>query len=497
MLNLALPLLSAVLLIAVFPDWQLEFLAPFALAPLLFASARERRPLVRFLCGEAAGFVYWFGVCYWIRFVLETHGGMSPALSWLAFLLFCAAKALHLAVFAWLAGYLMPNCYAIPAAAALWAGIERTHAPLGFAWLALGNAGSGMSVPARLAPYTGVYGLSFVFAMLSAAVAVAMLRRPRRQLAWLALLAALPLLPGLPQPSAPASSAALVQPNVAGTEDWDAAKTEALHDRLVLRSLEAALDPAPPPSLIAWPEMPAPLYIDRDAAFRERIERLARAARTPVLAAVVAFSESGEPLNSAVLISSQGAVVDRYDKIQLVPFGEFVPPLFGWVNRVTSEAGDFAAGSRVVVFPVNGHKLGAFICYESAFPHLVRRFARGGAEVLFNLSNDGYFGRSAARRQHLELVRMRAIENRRWIVRATNDGVTAVIDPSGRITERLEPYREAAARARFSFLTETTFYTRRGDWFAWLCLLAGLGASLAARFRKETPGASPISDPLI
>jgi apolipoprotein N-acyltransferase len=173
--------------------------------------------------------------------------------------------------------------------------------------------------------------------------------------------------------------------------------------------------------------------------------------------------------------------VDRYDKIHLVPFGEFVPPLFGWVNRVTGEAGDFAPGNRIVVFPVRDHKLGAFICYESAFPHLVRQFARNGAEALFNLSNDGYFGRSAAREQHLKLVRMRAIENRRWIVRATNDGITAVVDPSGRITERLAPYKEAAARAGFSFLSQTTFYTSHGDWFAWACLAIGIGMCLRAR----------------
>ncbi len=131
-------------------------------------------------------------------------------------------------------------------------------------------------------------------------------------------------------------------------------------------------------------------------------------------------------------------MVERYDKIKLVPFGEFVPDIFGWVNRITKEAGDFAPGERVVEFPVNGHRIGAFICYESAFPDLVRQFASDGAEVLVNLSNDGYFGHSAAREQHLELVRMRAAENRRWILRATNDGITATIDPAGRVAFRAD-----------------------------------------------------------
>src|SRR5260370_39612821 len=124
------------------------------------------------------------------------------------------------------------------------------------------------------------------------------------------------------------------------------------------------------------------------------------------------------------MVNPSGGIVARYDKIKLVPFGEFVPPAFAWVNRITKEAGDFAPGNRVVVFSMGEHRAGAFICYESAFPDLVRQFARGGAEVLLNLSNDGYFGFSAAREQHLALVRMRAAENRRRILRATDDGIT-------------------------------------------------------------------------
>jgi len=289
------------------------------------------------------------------------------------------------------------------------------------------------------------------------------------------------LLPALPETGSPDSVAALVQPNVADSDSWPPAKTEALHNRLMLRSLEGALAPGAKPSLIVWPEMPAPLYIDRDPEFHRRLQKMAAAARTPVLATVVAYTPRGEPLNSAVLISEQGETVDRYDKIELVPFGEFVPPLFGWVNRVTGETGDFAPGSRVVVFPAAGHRFGAFICYESAFPHRVREFARNGAEALFNLSNDGYFGRSAAREQHLKLVRMRAIENARWMVRSTNDGITAVIDPAGRVTQRLEPYQEASARVRFSFRRDTTPYTRHGDWFAWSCLAAGIAAAAWGR----------------
>ncbi|HJZ99843.1 MAG TPA: hypothetical protein VKE70_25215, partial [Candidatus Solibacter sp.] len=160
-MNLALSLASAALLILIFPKFEIIWLAPVALTPLLIAVAREPRPRARFLLGWAAGIVYWFGVCYWIQFVLAVHGGVGQAVGWLLLLLFCLAKAMHLAVFSMVAGVLMRRRWAAPAVAALWVAIEVTHGPLGFAWLALGNAGITMGVPLRLAPYTGVYGMSF------------------------------------------------------------------------------------------------------------------------------------------------------------------------------------------------------------------------------------------------------------------------------------------------------------------------------------------------
>ncbi len=222
-----------------------------------------------------------------------------------------------------------------------------------------------------------------------------------------------------------------------------------------------------------------------DAAFRDYTARIAQTAQAPFLFGAVGFTPQREPLNSAVMMDPSGKIVDRYDKINLVPFGEFIPPMFGWVNRITKEIGDFVPGERVVVFPLDGHKLGAFICYESVFPDLVRQFVRGGAEVLVNLSNDGYFGHSAAHQQHLEIVRMRAAENRRWILRATNDGITAAIDPAGRVVERMPAFRR---RPPGCCLTITkaleTPYTRHGDWFAWACFASGFlmsAVSLAHR----------------
>ena len=484
MLNWALALASAVLLVFTFPKFNVTVLAPVALTPLLVALLREPRPGRRFLLGWTSGVAYWFGVCYWIQFVLSFHGGMGDAAGWAVFSLFAFAKALHTGVFALLAGILMRRWWAIPAVAALWVAVEVTHGPMGFAWLALGNAGIGMSIPLRLAPFTGVYGLSFVFVMMSAALALPFLGRPRRELLWLAALPLLLLLPHMPPAERGRDTAILLQPDISETEEWTSASVDYMQRRQVALTLRTALaDPEKPPSIVVWPEVPAPLYYYEDRRFRGYVDSLARTIRTHVLLGVVSHAPDGAPLNSAVLVSPEGVPVSRYDKVNLVPFGEFVPwPLGALTRKISTEAGDFAAGTRVVVSPVDGHKIGAFICYESVFPNFVRKFVDGGAEVLFNISNDGWFGRSAARQQHLEIVRMRAAENRRWILRSTNDGITATIDSAGRLRGTLPLYVEAASQSGYTYLSSRTAYTRFGDWFPALCAALALVCLVAGRW---------------
>lgn len=488
-INFALALLSAVLLIFIFPNWMqpshgLPWLAPIALTPLLIALAREPRPLWRFALGEFAGVVYWFGICYWIQFVLEVHGGMGRTGSWATFLLFAVAKAVHLGVFSLFAAVLLDSAYAIPAIAALWTGIERTHATFGFAWLDLGNAAIDMPLPLRLAPFTGVYGISFLFALTATVVAMIVLRRGRRPVYWLAIIPALLLLPDLPVPETGSQTALLVQPNMPEKDDWTQQQAIHTRDSLVSFTMDAAAKSGA--RLIIWPEVPGPIYYYDDPLFRDEASILAQTTKSYFLLGTVGQTPKREPLNSAVLLSPEGTVVDRYDKINLVPFGEFVPPLFGWVNRISPEISDFVPGNRIVVFPMGDHRIGAFICYESAFPAEVREFVKGGAQALVNISNDGYFGHSSAREQHLEIARMRAIENERWLLRVTNDGITAVIDPAGRVTLRLPMYVLSSARARYEYRDGQTLYTSIGDWFAWSCLLAAVVALFISQLPHYT-----------
>jgi len=265
----------------------------------------------------------------------------------------------------------------------------------------------------------------------------------------------------------------LVQPNIpqeVGLEIWDEQTQAPLLDRLETLTTETA-GRQEPPALVVWPEVPASFYFGEDSFTQEYAEGIARQTNSYFLMGIVTLlrEEDGtKPLNSAILLNPGGEVISRYDKIHLVPFGEYVPlrSLLGFAGKLTAEIGDFFPGSRFVVSPLAGGHAGAFICYEAIFPDLVRRFVKDGAGVLVTISNDGWFGTSSARYQHLLMARMRAIENARYLLRATNTGITALIRPDGVISAQLPPDVPGVLEARWAFHDRQTFYSRHGDWFA-------------------------------
>ena len=407
---------------------------------------------MKFLYGWLIGIVYWFAVCYWIQSTLEIHGGMSVVESWALFVLFCFAKAIQMGAFVWLAPYVLHGWSAAPALAALWTFFEWTHNYTGFAWLVAGNLAIDWPIITRIAPFTGVWGLSFALALLPAIAFT-------RQWRWCGLFIIPFLLPPLPHAFAAPLTARAVQPNISEDAAWSAQGKAALEKHLT----ELSLSPSPP-TVVVWPEVPAPLY-DSDRF----LINVPKEAQAPLLAGVVSHTDRGGLLNSALLISIQGRFVSRYDKVNLVPFGEFVPWPFGAVaQKVSSEAGEFVAGTT----PVVADGIGTFICYESVFPNYIRQFSLHGAKVLFNISNDSWFGKTAARNQHFLIARMRALENNRWIVRVTNNGITAAIDPAGQVHDQQPSYEEVSATLHYAEQQSLTLYTKWGDWFAYLCVLS-------------------------
>ena len=348
-----------------------------------------------------------------------------------------------------------------------------------------------MSLPLRLAPIVGVYGISFVFAMISVAVACVILRYPRKHLWPLAALLRAVALPKVPRNIQPTQRVLVVQPNIDTGRNLDP-RLRHKHRAALATHLECSAAPR------SWsgrncPRRSITMTIPASAMKRKPLPESTAifcSARLPT-------PSNRQPMNSAVLLGPDGNEIGRYDKVNLVPFGEFVPPLFGFVNRISQETGDFVPGKEIKVMSAPPNKLGVFICYESAFPDFVRQFAKRGATVFFNLSNDGYFGRSAAREQHLLLVRMRAVENRRFIVRSTNDGFTTAIDPADGFSASTAALSASGRAAPVRQHHGNHSYSRHGDWFAWLSLLIGVGLVAAdpARFAHQS-AERELSSPL-
>jgi apolipoprotein N-acyltransferase len=365
----------------------------------------------------------------------------------------------------------------------------RAHLPeISFPWNLLGYPASANLALLQLTSITGIYGLSFVVAGFNAVLAwsdSAVDPGPRKRLVFLTvcvavILAVMAAGPRFVPKAAGTHYARAVQVDFPEVEEYPADWFET-HDKELEEIDRISLAPSGhKPDLLIWPEAPAPFSF-QDSRFARRAASLAIRFGNPYIAGVVEWKPGQDtagrtamdPYNSALLFDAHGRRVFSYDKIHLVPFGEYEPfPLIHRVvTNVSSDVGGFRKGSSYsVAWFRGGHSLGIFICYEAIYPGEVRRFAANGAQLLVNISNDGWFGRSAAPEQHLRMARVRAVENRRWLVRSTNNGYTASVDPYGRILEVIRPDIRAVADLPYDFRSDESVYTRFGDWFAWLCV---------------------------
>ena len=505
-LTIPLSVASGLLLVLVFPKFNWSPLCAIALVPLLVAVTGEPRAGRRFLLGWLAGSVFFAGSCYWIYTVMRTYGGLGVVPSAGVFALLFLALGLYLGSFGWLAGFLWHASWrkvhwgptAIPF---LWVSLEYARAYLltGFPWLLLGYTLTDSFGLARAARWTGVYGLSFLVVTWNVAAVWFIVRRSKWADVHIALVIAASMLliaTTSPESFSEDQTAYLVQTNIpeqVAFEPWSPQTQAPLLGRLRALTLEA-VGRQQQPSLVLWPETPAPFYFEEDSFSRPFAQSVARETNSYFLMGIVGYvpgSQREKPLNSTVLLAPDGSVVSQYDKIHLVPFGEYVP-LKEWLTfaqKLTAEAGDFVPGSGYVVSQIPGGHMSGVICYEAIFPDLVRRFVRDGAEVLVNTSNDGWYGRSAAPDQHFLMARMRAIENARYLLRATNTGITAVVRPDGSVTASLPTDQPGVLAGRWAFERRETFYSRHGDLFAIaacaVTALALLAAAINARRRKS------------
>jgi len=527
------PLLVAILRARAPETLQLELQSQSSVQARLLPAAPWQGFVLGYLCG-----ICWFaGTCYWIFDTMHRYGGMPAPVAVLALILFCMYVGLYHGLFGLLlalvagstaAGLTAPGLRvaesmpaaskiiesvaatrrALAAAPFLWVAVELARTRItAFPWELLGYSQTGNYALTRIATLTGVYGLSFEIALVNSVFAAAFLA-PKGRRKWLLVAAcgAAVILQAGQFLSPPAIAtdriALLVQPNI---PILDGAMWTKQYFQDTLRDLTAvslnlrgekpaAQKPAAGENdrhfdLIVWPESPSPFYTN-DPLFRDAVSALARQSETWVVAGAIGITpamhsrrESSQIFNSAALVSPQGEWVGRYDKVHLVPFGEYLPfpQLFAFAGGLTKEVGEFQRGASLTPLDAGGERFGTFICYESIFPDEVRQGPLQGAQVLLNISNDGWYGDSGAWKQHLQQTQMRAIENDRWLLAATNTGMTASIDPFGRIVAATPRKVRTGLMAPYALSTGTTFYTRHGDWFAYLCAIISAGA-LVGRF---------------
>ncbi len=510
------------------PPWRSVF-AWFGLVPLIWAllsdvESEHRHPMRRaFFLSYLCGVLWYCGNCYWIRDTMMRYGDMPPFAPELLTLGFSLVLGLYFGIFG-LGLVLVRRAtgstrMALAFAPFLWTGLDLAAARItSVPWDQLGYSQIDNALINQLAPFTGVYGITFILVAVNALLAGGLLveRRPKRRFAgrwgWAGCGAVL-LISGfagvfVPAPNTESTATAvLIQPNLdvgAGNNwqgpDWDRHIAE--FTRLAGEECKTYIAGIPQtgapegeiicppypthPDLVVWPESPAP-FIEGDASFEQAMRSIAVATQAPLVVGGIGTDFSREEnawhdYNSAFIFAADGQPVGRYDKIHLVPFGEYIPfqNLLTFAHKLTGRVSSFTRGSdhRVFVLDTQSggrHRYGVFICYEAVFADEVRQLARNGAEVLVNISDDGWYGDTSAPWQHLNMARMRAVENRRWLLRDTNTGVTAAIDPYGRVRESIPRHQVDALPAEFGFRDGVTFYTAHGDVFAWLCAILSLG----------------------
>jgi apolipoprotein N-acyltransferase len=508
-------IISGLLLAFAFPRFNLEFLAWFALVPLLLAiyggSARRALKL-----GFVTGLVFYFITLSWVTNTLINYGNIPTVVSWLILTLLVAYMSLYLGLFTYLVnrfGKSHPVSIFL-LAPVTWTALEylrSTHSIYGFSWQGLGYS-QFQSLPViQMASITGVYGISALIVLVNAGLFVLIhpafhkypVWRNGRKRAAISTVLLLSLCVGygwwtlnqVPVYGIQPVRVALIQGNIPQDMKWNPAYRSEVLDRYRKLTLQAAVFK---PDLIVWPEAVTPFFFGRDFEGTQYVIDTVREAQTPMVLGSPAVKQTdsslavgkSEPLrlyNSAYFVSDHGSKLDRYDKIHLVPFGEFVPfrSILFFIDKMVANIGDFERGKEAKLFQLGDSKFAVSICFEIIFPDLVRQPVKQGAGYLVNITNDAWFGKSAASYQHMSMVAMRAVENRVPIVRAANTGISGSVDAYGRIIDATEIFKEDWIISKIHPQTsEPGFYSTYGDVFSQICLaLVPIFAFMGSRTR--------------
>ena len=481
----AAAVLTAILLILSFPDFEFSFLAWVALVPLIYVIVRSPHPGRAFVLGWAAGTVFFYGSCYWLTYSMIHYGGLPRLVAYLLLI----PGALVVGVF--------PGLFALVLALAVkkWGQMALLLAPVfwpacewlrlivtGQLWNALGYSQAYHPSFIQAANWGGVYAVSFLIVAVNSAVALVLLDQTLRRFAVAAaiviLVGCVNVVSSLQAPYGSSRDSVVhviaLQPNVPMAlvkSDVEMKELLERHWSMTTNALKSLPDDNSS-RFVIWPESPMNFTYAADKTFQEQLAVFTRQNRTALLFNSLEPTLANGFYNSALLINEEGRLISQYDKIRLMPFGEYVP-LPQWLpgaSLLTGIVGDFTPGENYTLMPFGNHRAGTFICIESAYPWIARRLTSEGADVLINVSNDGYLGPTAVMRQHLANAVFRAVENGRPVLRVTNTGITARIDARGKVYDATAPFQtDVRVWQVHPTASAGTFYTRFGDVFVYAC----------------------------
>jgi apolipoprotein N-acyltransferase len=463
-------------------------LAPMALLfPALLLEALERAPggWRPWLLGWLAGTVFWVVSTNWVVPVMHHYGGL-PQLLAVACLIGMGVILGVLWGFAAGVASLVPAAWRVWLFPAAWIclGVLQRFPPFGFTWTGAASAFVDWPVLMASLPVWGATGLGWCVVALSSAM-WGLSRRDARKSGAAALVFSIAALivvvevAPAPQPTGDAFGVAAIQPGTTLEKKWDPSQSREIADRVWAMTAEAAFRGV---DIVLWPESAVPYRLDGDPAYREMVEKMARQFDIDIVLNSVASLDGDRYTNSAFLVTPDGVSTVRYDKVHLVPFGEFVPvwARFAFTESLVREVGAFTPGKYPMLLPATV-PTGVAICFEVVFPDLIAAQVRGGAQILTNLTNDGWYGFSWAPRQHFAQVRLRAAETRRWFARAALTGISGFIDPTGRVVSRLDVGDTGMLVESVQPMTGLTPRVRYGDWWAVLCAAATFLMVVASR----------------
>lgn len=502
-MDFLLALVSGALLALSFPKFGHPAFAWIALAPLLVAVSRRGVKDTRaFALGLAAGAVYFWGTLYWLIETMTMYGGLSTPVAALCALVLVAYLSLFPALFGWTHARLARTFgpAGLLFAPAVWVAGEvgRTYLLHGFPWELLGYSQSPVLPIIQVASIVGVYGLSALIVMVSAAAAYAAVVQGARRWRPLAVSAAIVLACGIwgamrirAQTLVNAGTpikVAVLQGNIPELDKWNPALRNGIMSRYLEMTREAIGRGA---KFVLWPESATPVPYEQDFVRSAAIRRVAREGKITLLIGSdqlepVLPMTPGKPVqwryyNAAYLIEPSGATGAVYRKIHLVPFGEYVPfkPVLFFVGNLVNAVSDFTPGTDPVTLPVEGHYASTAICYEVIFGSLIRSFVQRGSELLTTITNDGWYGRTSAPYQHWQQATLRSVEEGRYLARAANTGISGFVDPYGRILQQSNLFESAVLADDIRFLKVRTIYSRIGDVVGWLSVALTFAALLA------------------